>query len=294
MKPRRIKLRQIVLMMILLLLWAPGFGMDWPSQDAVILNNFGWINGKQPVMGVSFASRGPIHAAAAGELLFVHSQTNTASRMPSPLGSWAALDHGDWLIGIYSRFEDKAETGYPTIVEKDGIIASSGRSGWTKEDGFYFSFFDRKERRWVNPSMFITPMPDTRAPVIQGVQLKNGDDRIINPASTRSLSQGRYVVSVQVNDTRLSPGENPLAPHRIACSVNGIEIGGLSFETFTARDGFLMINRNGLVTVEQIYAPAPFFEIGEIWFNRGQANLEIIAYDIGGNVRNVAYRLQIE
>jgi hypothetical protein len=55
-----------------------------------------------------------------------------------------------------------------------------------------------------------------------------------------------------------------------------------------------MVNRNGLVTAEQIYAPAPFFEIGEVWFNRGQANLEIIAYDINGNVRNVTYRLQIE
>jgi hypothetical protein len=294
MKLRPIKPRQTVLLTILLLLWIPGYGMDWPSRNAVLLSNFGWINGKRPVMGVSFASRGPVYAAAAGELLFAHSQTSAASRMPAPLGSWVAMDHGDWLIGIYSRFEDKRETAYPAIVEKDGIIASSGQSGWTEEDGFYFSFFDRKERRWVNPSMFITPMSDSRPPVIQGVQLKNNDGRIINPGLTRSISQGRYTISVQVSDTRLGPGENPLAPHRIACSVNGIEIGGLSFETFSARDGSLMVNRNGLVTVEQIYAPAPFFEIGEVWFNRGQANLEIIAYDISGNVRNLTHRLQIE
>ncbi|MDR2186140.1 MAG: hypothetical protein LBO80_10840 [Treponema sp.] len=290
----RIKPGRAVLPLIFFLLWAPGFGMEWPSPNAAPLSNFGWINGKQPVLGVSFASQGPIHAAAAGELLFVHSQTSTASRMPSPLGSWAAVDHGDWLIGVYSRFEDKEESGYATIVEKDGIIASSGRSGWTEEEGFYFSFFDRKDRRWVNPSMFIAPMPDTRAPVIQGVQLKNNDGRIINPVPARSLGQGRYVVSVQASDTRLDPGEKPLAPHRIACSVNGVEIGGLSFETFTARDGSLMVSRDGLVTAERIYAAAPFFEIGEVWLNRGQVNLEITAYDISGNVRSAGYRLQIE
>jgi hypothetical protein len=291
---RFIPLKTCALFLALSLLVPGTFGMDWPAREGVLLGNFGWINGNQPVLGASFAARGPIHAADAGELIFSHSISGAASRLPSPLGAWVALDHGDWLIGIYSRFEDKKESIYPTIVEKDGVIAQSGQSGWTGRDGFYLSFYDRKERRWVNPATFITPMADSRAPAILAVQIRNADGRAINPSQVRSLSQGRYTVFAQVADTMTGAGENPLAPHRIGCSVNGIEIGGLNFETFTARDGSLMASRNSLVPVEQVYGQAPFFEIGEAWFNRGQATLEIIAQDIAGNERNLTYRLQIE
>jgi hypothetical protein len=88
--------------------------------------------------------------------------------------------------------------------------------------------------------------------------------------------------------------ESPLAPFRIVCSVNGVETGGLNFETYSARDGSLMVYRNGLIPVEQVYAPCPAYEIGEIRFTRGQAILEVIAQDIAGNSRNAVYRLQVE
>ncbi|MDR2110390.1 MAG: M23 family metallopeptidase [Spirochaetaceae bacterium] len=270
------------------------FGMDWPSQSGDLIQNFGWNNQGRPILGISFAAGGAIRAAEAGELIFAHSENNTASRLPSPLGAWVALDHGDELISVYSRFQDKPESEFPNIIEKDAIIASAGQSGWTDQDGFYFSFFDRRERRWVNPSMFISPMEDSRQPVIQWVQLKNTEGRIFNPGQVRSLAQGRYTISAYVTDTRINAGENPLAPHRIVCSVNGVEVGTLAFETYSARDGILTLYRNGLVPTKQVYAQVPGFEIGDVWFTRGQATLEIIAQDISGNARNLTYRLQIE
>jgi hypothetical protein len=92
----------------------------------------------------------------------------------------------------------------------------------------------------------------------------------------------------------LAEGENPLAPYSIHCSVNGVEIGALNFETYSARDGVLMVYRNGLVPVEQVYASHEAFEVGEVWFNRGQATLEVVAQDITGNTRSVTFRLQVE
>jgi hypothetical protein len=142
--------------------------------------------------------------------------------------------------------------------------------------------------------MIITPFPDTRPPLFQSVQLRNSEGRLFDPARTRNLSQGRYVVSAAVSDTKTTPGDPPLAPHRIVCSVNGTEIGSLSFETLSARDGALMVYRNGLVPAKQVYAPFPGFEIGEIGFTRGQATLEIIAQDIAGNSRSAVFRLLIE
>jgi hypothetical protein len=245
-------------------------------------------------MGVVFEASGPVRAMDAGEVLFIHTEGNSVSRLPSPLGAWIALDHGDGIISVYSRLNDPHEKSLQTPVDAGDIIAAAGQSGWSNREGFYFSLFDRKERRWVNPSMIITPLPDTVQPVIHSVELRNSDGRSINPAQTRNLSQGRYTILVNASDSGPKAGENPLAPYRITCSVNGLEGGILNFETYSARDGVLMVYRNGLVPVEQVYAPYPAYEIGELWFTRGQATLEVIAQDILGNTRSLTFRLQVE
>jgi hypothetical protein len=181
----------------------------------------------------------------------------------------------------------------PNRVERNAPIAEMGNSGWSSRGGFYFTLFDRRERRWINPSMIITPLPDTRPPVFQWVLLRSSGGRQINPAEVRTLSQGRYTVLAAVSDT-MAPGGPPLVPHRIVCSVNGTEIGSLSFETLSARDGKLMAYRNGLVPATQVYAPFPAFEAGEVAFTRGQATLEIIAQDMAGNSRSAVFRLLID
>jgi hypothetical protein len=268
--------------------------MDWPSQEGVMIHNFGYNDGGKPMVGVSFEAEGPIRAADTGEIVFIHSPSNSASRLPAPLGAWIALGHRDGLISIYGRFEDQGTISLPNLIEKNTVIAQAGLSGWTGKGGFYFSLFDRRERRWVNPSMIISPPEDTRAPVIRSVAFKNAEGRIINPAEVKTIGQGRYTILVEVEDTLQRPDNPPLAPHRILCSVNGIEIGVLNFETLSVRDGTLMAYRNSLVPARQVYAPFPAFEVGNVSFTRGQATIEIIAQDITGNARNVVYRLQVE
>jgi hypothetical protein len=270
------------------------YPMDWPAPDAPIIRNFGWNDAGYPALGNIFMTEGPIRAADTGELLFYHSPSNTASVLPSPLGSWIALEHGDGIIGIYSRFKDAAAPAFPDIIKKDMVIASAGQSGWTNQEGFYFSLFDRRERRWVNPSTIITPPEDTRPPQIESVRLKNDRNNLIDLSLTKTIRQGRYTIQVAASDTRMNPNEPPLAPYRIVCSVNGIEIGVLNFETFSTRDGVLMVYRNRLVPVRQVYVPNSAFEIGEAEFIRGQAALTIIVQDITGNVQNNLYRFQVE
>jgi hypothetical protein len=180
------------------------------------------------------------------------------------------------------------------LVEKGRILGEAGISGWSSTKGIYFQLFDRKERRWINPVLIITPPEDTRAPEVMTVRLRDDQGNIINPFQTRNINQGRYTVIVYAVDTMRSPAESPLAPYRIVCSLNGTETGALNFETYSTRDGQLMVYRNGLVPVRQIYSLVPACEIADVWFSRGQTNLEIIAQDISGNVRNVVYRLIVE
>jgi hypothetical protein len=284
----------LILRLAILLLPFTASAMDWPQAEAVLIRNFGWNDQGRPVPGVIFESAEAVKASGRGELIFSrNSGDDDPSRLPSPLGAWAALDHGDGLISIYSRYNDSQERP-PNKVEQGDVIAASGISGWSNREGFFFALFDRRERRWVNPSMIITPLPDTRPPVIQSVRLRASNNRLIDPAQIRNISQGRYTIEVNASDTMTGAGEPPLAPHRIVCSVNGTEIGSLNFETYSARDGVLAVSRNGLVPAGQVYAPAPGFEVGEVWFTRGQATLEVIALDITGNTRSVVFRLIVE
>ncbi|MDR2922251.1 MAG: hypothetical protein LBU85_02770, partial [Treponema sp.] len=158
--------------------------------------------------------------------------------------------------------------------------------------GFYFILYDRRERRWINPAMIITPVQNTRPLQILGVELRDAQGLPVDSARLRNLSQGRYTVSVATTNAARAR-ENLLAPYRIVCSINGAEAGSLNFESFSARDGVLLVYRNGLVPVKQVYANFPAFEAAEVFLNRGQASLEVIVQDIAGNSRNALTRVII-
>jgi hypothetical protein len=278
-----------------------------------MVSNFGFNLKGRPAVGVSFETGEAVRAAEAGELFFFRSSGDTASRLPSPMGNWLALDHADGLVSIYGRFDETfgsqagGSTGAAlsiTQVDRNAIIARGG-SGSSAFKGFFFAIFDRRERRWVNPSMIIAPLPDTRPPQIVSATLIAEDGRRIGllrlprtgaqtGAVPGRIIQGQYRIAVEATDTRLEAGEKELAPHRILCMVNGVETGALNFETYSARDGVLMVDRNGLTPVEKVYAPYPAFEIGDVWLTRGQTTLEIIVQDIAGNEQSAAVRFTVE
>jgi len=267
--------------------------MDWPLPDAAMARNFGFNDRGRPALGTVFEGEGDIYAAEEGEVIFSSSGRELASRLPSPLGAWTAVDHGDGLVSVYGRYNDKGKNWQFSRVGRGVPIAAAGSSGWSRRNGFYFMLYDRKERRWVNASMVITPYPDTVPPQIQGIQIRNADGRLFEGTQLRSVNQGRYTIMVNTVDYHEARGV-PLAPHRIVCSVNGEEAGSLSFETMSARDGVLMVNRNGLFPALRVYSGYPGFEAGEVNLSRGQAILEIIVQDITGNSSSASIRMLVE
>jgi murein DD-endopeptidase MepM/ murein hydrolase activator NlpD len=268
------------------------YAMNWPGENSVLIRNFGANDRGRPVLGMVFDADvgSEILAAETGEVIFSRSRNNTASRLPSPLGAWTAIDHGDGLISIYSRYADEVSFSHER-VERRQPIATAGTSGWSRQNGFYFIIFDRRERRWINPALILTPQQELRPPVIHSVELHNAQG---SPVQLRNLVQGRYTIHVNAAGTAAIPG-NPAslqqAPQKIVTSVNGSEVGYLNFESVSARDGVLMVFRNGLVPASRIYANHPSFEAADVFLNRGQATLEIIVQDITGNSRSIVNRL---
>jgi hypothetical protein len=288
---------KISLLILVFMIGGLLFAMDWPLPDAVVIRNFGFNNQGTPLVGTMLTGEGPVSATGAGELIFSTSGKDTASRLPSPLGAWSAVAHSDGLVSVYSRYKDEGREQRPGSIESGSQLAVSGVSGWSRNNGVYYILYDRRERRWVNALMVITLPQDTSEPHILSVQLQNvnsrTNNRTLDSGVIRNISQGRYFIVVNAADVLLPKGAQ-LAPHRILCSVNGEEIGSLSFDTMSAKDGVLMVNRNGSVPAKRVYAPYPAFEIGEVQLNRGQANLEIIVQDIAGNSRSTLTRIIVD
>jgi hypothetical protein len=268
--------------------------MEWPSQESVMIRNFGFNDRGRPALGVVFEGEGQVLAANEGELFFSRTWGDNASRLPSPLGAWSAVDHGDGMVSVYSRYLDEERNIKLRRVNEGTPVVLAGVSGWSRRDGFYFSLYDRRERRWVNPSMVIAPFPDERLPPISGVQLRNAQGRLTEGSQIRNVSQGGDTVAVNAVDISPDARGGQYSPYRIVCSINGIEAGTLLLDTISARDGILTVNRDGFVPVSKVYAPYPAFEVGEIYLNRGQAILEIVVQDIAGNSRSTQTRIVVE
>jgi hypothetical protein len=247
-------------------------------------------------LGDSFAVSASIFPADVGELVYIYDPDNSSSRFPSPLGSWMVLDHGDNILGLYCRYEDRKDTPVPFVMDTATVLAATGKTGWADQEGMYFALFDRKERRWINPSVIISGnisgTEDTFPPVIRQVELRTPAGTAVNPAIIQRIPQGLYTVYVDVWDA-LEAGGSPLAPNRISCSVNGVETGVISFETLISREGTRMVYRSGLVPASQVYDEKGY-GLGEIRLARGQATLVIEARDMADNARSVTYRLNIE
>jgi len=288
------KILKISVLFFILMISSLIYAMDWPLPEAKVTQNFGYNDQGAPDLGTMLEGEGLVFAAGPGELIFSSSGKETASRLPSPLGAWSAIAHNDGLVSIYSRFKDEGRTLPRGFMELGTPIARAGVSGWSKNNGVYYILYDRREKRWVNALMVITMPADTAEPSIWSVQLQNSNGKLLEGGQIRNISQGRYSIIVNATDALLDPRGPRLPPHRILCSVNGEEIGSLSFDTMNAKDGVLMVNRNGQAPAKRVYANYPAFEIGEVQFNRGQANLEIIVQDLAGNSRSTLIRIIVE
>ena len=284
-----------VFLIILFVFFNSGLGaMEWPvGEDAVLVQNFGFNNKGRPVLGTVFEGEGGIKAVEGGEIVFSITGKEKANRVPSPLGNWSAVDHGNGLLSIYSRYEEGSLTEQSSVA-KGSEIASLGTSGFSGSSGLYFILYDYRERRWVNPSLIITHFEDSVPPQISGIQLFNASGRLMETSGLRNLSQGMYKIRVNIFDTLSETRRTQLAPYRIICSVNGEEAGTLTLDTISAVDGTLMVNRNGLWPVKNIYEAFPGFEAAEVQLIRGLVMLEIIAMDISGNSRSTLTRLNVE
>jgi len=120
--------------------------LEWPSENGIITGNFGWNDEGRPLSGIVFKAEGSINATGQGEILFLNKTWDNFRGLPSPLGTWLAINHNDGIISVYSRMDESGTAvNNPLIPEDDLYVGMTGKSGWPKKTVFTFSYMTEKK-----------------------------------------------------------------------------------------------------------------------------------------------------
>jgi len=270
---------------------------EWPTGQAELRASFGQNDRGRPTVGMMFDGDDAVRAVDAGEVVFsaTGSSFSGLEGFPQPLGEWTAVDHGNGMISVYGRLEarERAQVG-KTVVEKGAPVGRSGSTGWAESLGFYFSVYDRVERRWVNPVAIAPARDDNRPPTIRSIVLVGRDGPGIALAPNRVVRQGAYRLVGEASDMESGRRQFNLAPQRRLCLINGTEQGSLHLETIRTENGQLMTTRTRPAPAAQVYLDGGAFDLGEVRLNRGRTTMELIVRDANGNERvsNIVFQVE--
>lgn len=233
-----------------------------------------------------------VRAAAPGELVFAREAENPHTSLPSALGAFVAVEHQRGILGLYSGLAPGSAAGYLSQVKTGDLLGASGRSGWSEGPGLLFSLWDREAGRWVNPLLFLPPMPDQRQPAIRSAALGSGS-RVYVLGETRSVPQGSYTVSVDVADPQDAPWSLPAAaPYSVRLLVDGRKVAELAFDVAEYREGGLSLARDG--SKAGFRGPDGRIVLLQRHFPRGRTLVELLVRDHRGNERQASWTVTFE
>jgi len=262
---------------------------------AELVASFGTPARNRFTTGVMLAATdGLVRASSAGEIIFAADENRKRSALPSILGSFVALEHEGGMIGLYAGMEGGTVSSYLARVKPGDLLGRTGASGPMDGEGLYFSVFDRKAARWVNPLLLLPKLAESRPPIVRSAALV-GTSRTWILGDSRPVPQGTYSVAIDVFDpTSAAWSMGPSAPYSIRLVVDGVKIVELIFDIASERDGRLSL----FSSIPKDYAAYRHSDgriiLGSRLFYRGKALVEVYVSDYAGNERSFAWSVVIE
>ncbi len=130
----------------------PSFSFDWPLDQPVVINYFGWRKQKRRRNermheGVDLRARTgtPIYAAADGKVIY-------AGRKLRGYGRMVALGHDDDWSTVYAHLS-KIDVKLKETVKKGDLIGYSGNTGRSRGPHLHFEI--RKGADPLDPLLFL-------------------------------------------------------------------------------------------------------------------------------------------
>ena len=272
-------------------IWA----MDWPLAPPRLAATFGTSAKGRIVEGIALAAdEGLVRSAEDGEISFILEEGAHPALLPTPLGSFAVIEHQKGMAAVYSHLAPGTLSTYLRKPKAGDILGKSGSSGWVEGPGLLFQVFDRRAGAWVNPLLVLPPLADDKPPVIRSLALSKADRTYIL-GETKALPQGTYRISVDVADPADSAWvAGPLAPYSIRLAIDGVEARKYVFDTAKRSGGKLSLFALSPTDASALRTKDGRYYLAERLFSRGRAVIEVRVEDAAGNKRSASWTLLVE
>jgi len=269
--------------------------LDWPLSPPRLASTFGTPAAGRLVSGLCLASEdGLVRSSEDGELSFSLEEGEHPAGLPTPLGTFVIVEHGNDIAAVYAHLDRGTASKRLTKVKSGAVLGKAGSSGWAEGKGALFEVFDRREGNWVNPLLVLPPLADDKPPIIRSLALSRGSSTYALGATT-VLSQGSYVVSADVADPADAPWTaGPLAPYVIRLSVDGVEATRKVFDVARGADGELEFFSSEKSALPGLRTAEGRWILGERLLSRGRVSFDLRVEDAAGNKRSSTWTVSVE
>lgn len=283
---------------VLLAATSPARGFEWPLDQPLIAATFGTAARGRIVTGLYLATGpAPVRAGERGELLFA-TDGAPAGSLPSTLGAFVAVRHGDGVVSVYSHLAPGSEASWLADVAKGESLGTTGESGWIEGPGLSFSLYDLAASRWVNPLLFLEAPVDRKAPTIRGASLLADGQGITlggAPGDAKTIAQGRYRIVVDCIDPVSAPwSPGPSAPYYIRLVVDGELLAELAYDVAETRGGALGLFAAVPRGLQDLTSGGAGITVAERGFSRGKSVIEVLVRDRAGNERRASWAVVVQ
>jgi Peptidase family M23 len=291
--PSALSTRTLCFALLLLLISAPLFSLDWPVAKRVITGTFGEDRGDHFHNGIDIGV-GPqeVHPVLPGELVFRYDENDDYTSFPRGTGTTLVLHHEQNILSVYFHLQNGSLGPVrPSYLATDrlGIVGDSGRS---EGPDLHFGVYDEETGSAINPLSFLPPLPDAQPPVIRRVFLSVGDQRL--PLQDGAvLKPGKGMVLADASDLREDVKFSwQLAPYSVTLSLDGAQVAKIAFDSLQVVDGRMVVSGTTLDRAGA-YGSDGLLRCGAVELRAGESHLRVSVRDFAGNETVKEIRLTI-
>lgn len=264
----------------LFLIALPLIGQQWPGEKLVVETMF-LQDGLPMEMHPDEEGAQLIRPCLPGEPIFLYGPGDREI-YPLPHNNLVVIEHENHFQSFYQLPQVSSALALKSYLEEgEALGALAGQS-------MGFALWDMENRSWVNPLLFLPGGTDWGAPVLEGVLLERDGQRWDLTQGTR-IPQGEYRLLLLLSDEP----PYPLTPYtmeaRLLGSLHGmVEYNGISYKNET-----LCLLDNPLPYSQMGYGQQGLYNLGEIFLNQGNMNLDIRLQDYQGGQLQRSFSLEV-
>lgn len=284
---------KILCLMLLISLFSKTFCVEWPQEDnseGSIISYFAQNIDGSLSTSIIFSEPSEIKAVKDGHVLIVMSDAeDDCEFFPSALGTCVILSHDDDLISVYSNLDrDTLQQNIDSKQKfKEGeLIGETGNSSWQKERcSLEFQIIDTQKSSAINPKILLPRTENEKDYSLTGIVLQNKEGTLYDLREHKVFPSGAYKVYHARNAIA--------APYKITCSINGVIVDEIFFDTIGMQNGKLYVTGKKQYDSHDIYPDDNLILSGELMLTTGKSTLTLTVEDFLGKTKQANYTLSI-